>query len=368
MRIIDRSKRAGIVRRSGCHGVALFVIGLIGVFAWGRAVASPVVTGDDIIGRFLRAIESDNAVTPEAKTLLRSTWEKCSDCDGAEFLAQGLALISPPIRPVLESYDSDAYETCAEKAGALRDNANPFVAVNSSVYEIKALVAMNRTLLATERLTALWGGENPNRVFQYSYFAPEMSFLKGYCLVADLRYADGEKELQTFLERYPDAPKRLTIAAMQMLTELANREPGEIGEVVDLMKNSHSRLNQGDSGEIVQGRQQKIMDLLDKLVEEAEQKEKKCKCNKSSCDKCNKSGSKSGQQQKPQSPMQESSLPGGSPSGESLREARFANPAESWGTMPPAERDRILQALKESFPNRYRQLVEQYYAELAKKP
>jgi hypothetical protein len=36
--------------------------------------------------------------------------------------------------------------------------------------------------------------------------------------------------------------------------------------------------------------------------------------------------------------------------------------------MPPADRERILQALRESFPNRYRQLVEQYYEQLAKKP
>ncbi len=37
-------------------------------------------------------------------------------------------------------------------------------------------------------------------------------------------------------------------------------------------------------------------------------------------------------------------------------------------SMPPAERERILQALRDSFPSRYRKLVEQYYEELAKKP
>ena len=62
-------------------------------------------------------------------------------------------------------------------------------------------------------------------------------------------------------------------------------------------------------------------------------------------------------------------LPGGRFNEEgSMRAARRANPGEMWGSMPPAERERILQALRESFPSRYRQLVEQYYEELAKKP
>ena len=43
-----------------------------------------------------------------------------------------------------------------------------------------------------------------------------------------------------------------------------------------------------------------------------------------------------------------------------------------WSTLfsrlTPAERERILQALRERFPARYRQLVEQYYEQLAKKP
>ena len=66
--------------------------------------------------------------------------------------------------------------------------------------------------------------------------------------------------------------------------------------------------------------------------------------------------------------MQDSMLPGGQAQRGELGERRKANPAEVWGTMPPAQRKRVLQALKDNFPARYRQLVEQYYEELAKKP
>ena len=70
----------------------------------------------------------------------------------------------------------------------------------------------------------------------------------------------------------------------------------------------------------------------------------------------------------PATPMSQSQLPGGSPQDDSSRPGRRANPGDTWGAMPPAERERILQALRESFPARYRRLVEQYYEQLAKQP
>lgn len=45
-----------------------------------------------------------------------------------------------------------------------------------------------------------------------------------------------------------------------------------------------------------------------------------------------------------------------------------ARPGQAWGAMKPAERERIIQLLKDRFPDRYRRLVEQYYRELAKEP
>ena len=36
-----------------------------------------------------------------------------------------------------------------------------------------------------------------------------------------------------------------------------------------------------------------------------------------------------------------------------------------WGQLPPAQRERILDSLRDRFPSRYRQLVEQYYRSLA---
>ena len=147
-----------------------------------------------------------------------------------------------------------------------------------------------------------------------------------------------------------------------MIAELQNRLPEQIGEVCDLMNYSARRLGHEDLGEPVQTRQQRIIELLDKLIEEAESQE--------SSSSSSSGGSSGGGQgsQSPSNPMQQSQLPGGAAKEGALRARRRANPAEVWGTMPPAERQRILQALRDNFPSRYRQLVEQYYEELAKKP
>ena len=147
-----------------------------------------------------------------------------------------------------------------------------------------------------------------------------------------------------------------------MLLELRNREPESIGDVVDLMTYCGRRLNVVDAGPVVQERQDRIVELLDQMIKDAEQQE-------SSSSSSGGSGSSNQGGNSPQSPMPQSSLPGGGgPGGAEMRGSRRANPGEIWGAMPPAERERVLQALRDSFPQRYRRLVEQYYEELAKKP
>ncbi len=314
--------------------------------------------------RFVAALNASPAIPAEAVELIQTRWAQCLDCDPEEFLTQGLTLVSAEFRKGLDAYDADEYAACADRMAKLGGDADPFVAVNAAAYEIKSLIALDQTLEAGKRIARLLD-DNGGRLATYSYFSAEIDFLRGYCLLADLQYESAAEALAQFLSDYSNAPQRLLIPARQILLELANREPGRIGEVVDLMQFSNRRLKNADSGEIVQTRQQRILDILDTLIAEAEERERNA---------CSAGAGGSGggrnqsQSQSPSNPMQDSVLPGGGFSEGELRAARRANPGEMWGAMPPTERERILQALRESFPNRYRQLVEQYYEELAKKP
>lgn len=310
--------------------------------------------------RFVRHIESTPSVPAEARELIRKSWADCDGCDGEEFLTQGLAVFSEPFRKGLDAFEEEDYGECARIMGGLLADSDPFVAANARAYEIRAMMQLERLVDVGQRVDAI-AGEAREAIDRFTYFAAELDFIRAFALLADVRYEEAAAALQAFLRDHADAPQRLVIPARQMLLELNNREPEKIGDVVDLMSFCSRQLKHADSGDAVRQRQDRIIELLDKLVEEAEQQEQS---GGGSSGSGNSGGSRA-----PSNPMQQSTLPGGSaPEGGGMRESRRANPGEAWGAMPPAERERILQALRDSFPSRYRRLVEQYYEDLAKRP
>jgi hypothetical protein len=314
------------------------------------------VSAETPVDRFIASLDAQATLPLEAREMIRRSWKDCGDCDGEEFLTQGLAVLSARFREGLDAYDADQYEKCATIMRDLIAHANPFVSAQARVYEIKSLVSADHLLEAGARIAAL-GPDGKALVEQYSYFLAEVTFLRAYCLLADLEYAAAGDALSDFVADFPGAPPRLTVPARQMLLELGNRRPGRIGDVVDLLDYSRRRLGHVDFGPRVQERQQRAVALLDRLIEEAQQREQG-------------GGGSSGRTRgrSPSAPAPHSQLPDGEAEEGPLRDGRRADPAEVWGAMPPTQREQVLQALKESFPSRYRQLVEQYYEELAKKP
>lgn len=329
------------------------------------AVSASAARGQTPVDHMLGHLDEIAELSEDARNLMRSTWSNCDDCDGEEFLLQALSLIDPSFCELLDAYDNDDHARCVPLAEELRWSVDPFVAANAAAYKIKSLIALERFGEAGDAVNRLLddGGTSLER---HTYLAAEVRFLKGFTLLVNLKFVEARRSLAQFVERYPDGSPRLVLSARQMLAELANREPEGIGEVVDLMNYSKHRLASLHSGDPVQEKQRHAVELLDALIEEAEKQEK-------SGGSGGGSGSKnpSGQpnpKNSPSSPMEESMLPGGQGTGESLRNARRASPAEVWGNLPPDKREQILQALRENFPSRYRKLVEQYYEELAKKP
>jgi len=325
------------------------------------AALASAAAAQDPAGEFVKSLDSFKGLEPKAAELIRKTWSECDGCDGEEFLTQGLAVLSVPFRDGLDAYDADRYDQAAAAMNKLSNDPNLFLAVNATAYEVKSLVQLQRLVEALARVE--WYLEYFEHPSQFSYLDGEMHFLHGYCLLADLQYTKAAETLEAFLKDYPTASQRLVVAAQQMLVELQNRQPGKIGEVVDLMDFCGRRLKIADAGDKVHERQGRVIDILDRMIKDAEDQEQQQQCSSGSGSGDNQGG------QSPSNPMQESQLPGGQGSDKAdLRAGRRANPGEVWGAMPPAERAKVLQALRESFPSRYRQLVEQYYEELAKKP
>lgn len=143
----------------------------------------------------------------------------------------------------------------------------------------------------------------------------------------------------------------------------APRQPLEM--VADLMTDAGHLLEGGVSDKRVTDKQAKAVGLLNQLIAVAEKQEREAERRQMEQRMArSKTGQKGVGQGDPTAPAARSVLPSQA-KGDSKPVLRTqARPGEAWGAMPPVERDRILQAIKKSFPLRYRDLVEQYFRQM----
>jgi len=340
--------------------------GVVGWFVLAAACMGTAADGgtitEETVQAFVAHVQQGDGFDAAARAFVERMWsDRGEDDDLTTFIAESLAVLSPEFRAGLDAFDEEQYDKAHNIMTELSKSAEPYLAANASVLAIKSLVELDELLSARELLESFLA--DPTAADLYTTSAAELAFLRGYLALQDVEYEQSIIHLRDMLHLYPDADQRLRVSARQMLAELRRRRPEQIGDVADLMHFAGRRLGRLDTGERVQDRQQRAIDLLERLIEEAEQKEQSGSCSGGG----GGSGSQGGRS--PSSPMQDSTLPGGPGASDmNLRSSRQARPGEVWGSMPPAQRERILQQLRDSFPSRYRQLVEQYYEELGKQP
>jgi hypothetical protein len=159
---------------------------------------------------------------------------------------------------------------------------------------------------------------------------------------------------QQLLERPDDLPRRYRHVAELMRRDVADLKIDSLDHIARRMADIQRRLDKGRSGASVQQVEQDVIAALDKLIEDLEK-----------------------QQQR----MQQQSQLGGTPSGTPMEDSRPAelkapgkvDPRDlggfrEWGDLPPKEREQALQQLGREFPAHYRELIEQYFRELANEP
>lgn len=148
----------------------------------------------------------------------------------------------------------------------------------------------------------------------------------------------------------------------------ASRPSQDLRDVSALMSQAARRIDAGKPDATAQTAQRKAVQILDRLIEEAEQAEKQqqqnqCKsCGGKGCRMCLKTVAVS---RKSSTPAQQSTA-NAAPGGPGELKSSIARPGEAWGNMRPEDREKVLQSIGKDFPSQYRQLVEQYYKQLAK--
>lgn len=343
-----------------------FALALAGLGA--SAVARAFEIGSETSARvarlnadFLKHLDTLAAEQPRAVETIRESWKR--DYVGQaqdSFVPDALTVLYPTFRTALDDFDHDRYAEVETALHPVLTHADPYLRANAAYYHARALIERGLLEEAAEFLDTIVTPEN--ELAARTPYAAHLGFLKGFCEASTLRFETAQATLTALRDRYADAPEAVRIGSQQLLLELERRETGNLGEVAGLLDYASGRLDVADTQPRVRQRQDEAVALLDRLIKQAEEQEKS---RGGSGGGRGGKGRKGAPALKPQGGAEESSAPVGPGRIGELHAASKANPGEMWGQMPPAEREKILQSLRDRFPSRYRQLVEQYYRSLA---
>jgi hypothetical protein len=158
--------------------------------------------------------------------------------------------------------------------------------------------------------------------------------------------------LAQLLEREDELPRRFQQVAQLVQRDLSALDDESLDHIARRMRDIRRRLDYGRAGQKVQSVEQGVLDSLDKKIKDLE---------------------------KQQQQQQQSAAAGGS--SQSQRPMEDSRPAElkapmqvdrkdigreaGWGDLPPAEREKAMQAVGREFPGHYREIIEDYFQELA---
>ena len=158
-------------------------------------------------------------------------------------------------------------------------------------------------------------------------------------------------QLNRLLEHESDLPERYRVLARLMRRDLMQLKDGSLDDISRRMKDIKQRLSHGQAGERVQENEDEVIRMLDTLIKEEEKKQSQS------------SEVAFGGGQSP-APMQESLPAGGKGRGEVQK--RDLGKSANWGDLPPKEREEAMQQISRDFPAHYREVIEEYFRELAK--
>lgn len=153
--------------------------------------------------------------------------------------------------------------------------------------------------------------------------------------------------VQQLLQQEGQLPQRYTVLAKLMLADIQPLQPDSLDEIARLMSDIERRTGLHRAGQIVRDQEQQVIDKLDKLISSLEAQQMQT---------APSSGGSS-------SPMEDSRRASGKGDGEVKRKHQIDG--GEWGNLPPAERAAALAEMAKDMPPHYREVIEEYFRQLA---
>jgi TolA-binding protein len=222
---------------------------------------------------------------------------------------------------------------------------------------------------------------------QFEELAEKMQMHPAFALAAHLEAARLHDRLHRFLyaaDRYQSALK--IAEETGLATDAERKEAGErlaqlrgvaedpLGAVASSMQAAHGFLGENETGARPQTKQQEAIALLDDLIKTLQDQQQQQENQQQQQQQQNEQQRAQQQRQQgraqralaqPTSPARVSALPPGAttPAGEQAP-VHPTDETDAWGRLKQAERERILQDLKERFPDRYQEMLREYFIDL----
>jgi hypothetical protein len=171
---------------------------------------------------------------------------------------------------------------------------------------------------------------------------------------------EASRSILRLLDDVPDAPERYKMVAALMHFDMQSWRDKDLGHIARLMDNIERRLDLNRGGPKTQEIQKKVVLRLDEMIKQLEQQQQQANGNGRS-----RNGRPNGNTVRPSNPATEDYLGGVGGPGK-VDQKRFRELAENWGKMPDKERAKAMLDLTQNLPARHRELIENYFKNLAR--
>ncbi len=309
-------------------------------------VANPEAVAADALA-WMDQQNADAAVRQQAQELWSATALEEGNLDLLERTAATIALVEPRAGSVLELARRGA--SPSDEAAQLQwldaETTSPFVRNNLRLLFGRSLV---QGLYFDEALQTL-DGLKPNDVVDPA----ALLFARGVAHHRLIHKNEGLEAVEKLLENEDAIPRRYAVLAKLMRADLSQIKDGSLDDVSRRMQDVERRLGHGRANQKVRDVEDEVIAMLDKLIEEEEKKQQQ---------QSGGGGASGGSQSSRPAP---DSLPLGGKGPGQVTKRNIGNSA-GWGDLPPKQREEAMQEIGRDFPAHYREVIEEYFREIAK--
>lgn len=315
-----------------------------------------------IVDGFIEAVQGNKELdADQAKRAVDAASALKTEDEGRPIaITEGLRQIYPAFGEALKAVSEEDLSAAETSLADLTKSADPYLAADASYYHARVMLLQERYEEALPLLDSI-----EEKFADKSMRAGEALFLKGVAQSQMLKRKDAIVSLDRYLKENPNAPERMKIGAWRQLEQLKLIEEGTLSDVFAKMEFSRRRLALEDSGKPTQEEQRKIVAILEQLIKEAEEKE--CNCKGSGKGKP-KPGEKDGKGGSESEGSADGQGQGGETGGKSnkidgseVERLTRKGPNSQWSNLRDKDREAVFNGLKQKFPGRYKDLIEQYY-------